>query len=78
MKMISKQTRNMVKFGDLEFGILCMMVVEDNAEEFEKLGSNDEARDALLKFYMFQHLDKLREMQAKGLKCDCFGNIQIK
>ena len=59
MKMISKQTRNMVKFGDLEFGILCMMVVEDNAEEFEKLGSNDEARDALLKFYMFQHLDKL-------------------
>ena len=78
MKMISKQTRNMVEFGDLEFGLLCMMVVEENAEEFEKLGSNEEARDALLKFYMFQHLEKLREAKDQGLKVDCFGNIQIK
>ena len=67
MKMISKQTRNMVKFGDVEFGLLCTMVVEENAEEFEKLGSNDDARDALLKFYMFQHLKKLREAKDQGL-----------
>ena len=68
----------MVECGDLQFGILCMMVVEDNAEEFEKLGSNEEARDALLKKKMFEHLEKLREMQSQGLKVDCFGNIQIK
>tara|TARA_B110000971_G_scaffold89582_1_gene92151 strand:+ start:142 stop:336 length:195 start_codon:yes stop_codon:yes gene_type:complete len=62
-----------MKFGDVEFGLLCTMIVEENAIEFEKLGSDDDARDALLKKYCFEHLVKLREAQAKGLKICCFG-----
>ena len=74
MKTVSKQTSNMNDFDDVKFGILCTLIYEEHADEFEKLGvDSEEARDALLKYYMFQHLDQLRDAKKRKLNFDYFG-----